>query len=77
MEWQTPNDSAVVSKSVKAKGMTFDGGGAENANIHELAVVRKTVVQKFLAEKTVESRNVNIQCGQLLPFLSSVVLRQE
>jgi hypothetical protein len=47
--------------------MPLDRGGAENANVYELAVVRETVVQKFLAEKTVESRDVDIERGQLLP----------
>jgi hypothetical protein len=62
---------------VEADGVAFDGRDAEDANVYEFAVVGLAVVEELLAEKTVEPGDADIERGQLLPSLSSMVLRQE
>ena len=69
---ETPDDGAVVGERVEAERVTFDGRGGEDANVEKFVVVGKTVVEKFLAEKTVEARDVDVERGQLWPsFLNS------
>jgi hypothetical protein len=77
MQGQTPDDGAVICENVKAKSATFNGSRAENADVYELALVGQTIVEEFLAEKTVKPRDVYVERGQLLPSLSSMVLLQE
>jgi len=64
---ETPDDGAAVSERVEAERVAFDGGGSEDANVEKFVVVRETVVEKFLAEKTVEARDVDVERGQLWP----------
>jgi len=52
---QPPDDRAVVRENVEAKSVAFYGGDAEDADIYELAMMRKTVVEEFLAKETVDS----------------------
>ena len=77
MQRQSPDDGAIIGESMKTKRVTFDGCRAENANVHEFILVGLSVVEEFLAEKTVEPQDVNVERGQLLPSFSNVVLRQE
>ncbi len=77
MQRQSPDDGAIIGESMKTKRVTFDGCRAENENVYEFILVGLSVVEEFLAEKTVEPRDVNVEGGQLLPPLSSMVLRQE
>ena len=62
---------------MKAQSVAFDGRHPEPANVNELGLVRLTVVEEFFAEKTVEPGDVDVERCQLLPFLSSMVLRKE
>jgi len=47
--WQSPDDGAVVGKSMKAQSVGFDGRHPEHANVNELGLVRLTVVEEFFA----------------------------
>lgn len=64
---ETPDDGAVVGQRVEAESAAFDGGDAEDANVEKFIVVGETVVEKFLAEKTVKARDVDVERGQLWP----------
>lgn len=64
---ETPDDGAVVGERVEAERVAFDGGGGKDADVYEFIVVRKAVVEKFFAEKTVEARDVDVERGQLWP----------
>jgi len=77
VQWQSPDEGAVVGKNMKAQSVAFDGRHREHANVEELGLVRLTVVEEFSAEKTVEPGDIDVQRCQLLPFLSSMVLRKE
>lgn len=64
---ETPDDGAAIGEGVEAESVAFDRGGGEDANVEKFVMVRETVVEKFLAEKTVEARNVDVERGQLWP----------
>jgi hypothetical protein len=74
MQWQSPNNCAIVSESMEAKRMPFDRTYAKDADINEFAVMGKAVVEKFLPKETVEPRNIRIERCQLLPSLIERVL---
>ena len=70
---ETPDDGAAVGERVESESVALDARGGEDANIEKFTVVRKTVVEKFFAEKTVEARDVDVERGQLWPsFLNCI-----
>ena len=64
---KAPDDGAAVGENVEAESAALDGGDGEDADVEEFIVVSEAVVEEFFAEKTVETRNVDVERGQLWP----------
>jgi len=73
---KAPDDGATVGENVEAESAARDGRDSEDADIDEFIVVSEAVVEEFLAEKTVEAGNVDVERGQLLPSLGTALARR-
>jgi len=74
MQRQSPDDGAIIGESMKTKRVTFDGCRAENERlrIHSGGIFPRR--RGILGGENSKLWDVNVEGGQLLPSLSSMVL---